>query len=103
MIDYKRIAEEIADNLKSEYLDENLYDKDYKREHLMPETFDIDEDEKCYNFSIGDIRWFNDFESGEEWDDETDEFDGDKLAEELEKHFESANYECDDEYFTIII
>lgn len=105
MIDYERIAEEIAENITGMTAEEkeDLYnDENYCREHLVPESYELSEeygDE--FNFSISDIHWFNDFESSEEWE-EDEEFDGDKLAEALEKVIPAIEYiDCDDEYFTV--
>ena len=106
MIDYERIAEEIAENITGMTTEEkeDLYnDENYYREHLVPETYELSEeygDE--FNFSISDIHWFNDFESSEEWE-EDEEFDGDKLAIALEKILRGIidDCECDDEYFTV--
>ena len=106
MIDYERIAKEIAKNITGIAEDEMIElfnDENYCREHLVPETYELSEeygDE--FNFSISDIHWFNDYESGEEWE-EDEEFDGDKLAIALEKILRGIidDCECDDEYFTV--
>ena len=105
MIDYERIAEEIAENITGMTAEEkeDLYnDENYCREHLVPESYELSEeygDE--FNFSISDIHWFNDYESGEEWE-EGEKFDGDKLAFELEKIISGVeDCEWDNEYFTV--
>ena len=105
MIDYERIAEEIAENITGMTTEEkeDLYnDENYCREHLVPESYELSEeygDE--FNFSISDIHWFNDFESSEEWE-EGEKFDGDKLAFELEKIISGVeDCEWDNEYFTV--
>ena len=105
MIDYERIAEEIAENITGMTAEEkeDLYnDENYCREHLVPESYELSEeygDE--FNFSISDIHWFNAYESGEEWE-EGEKFDGDKLAFELEKIISGVeDCEWDNEYFTV--
>lgn len=105
MIDYERIAEEIADNITCMTAEEkeDLYnDENYCREHLVPKSYELSEeygDE--FNFSISDIHWFNNFESDVYWE-EDEKFDGDKLAEALEKIIPAIEYiDCDDEYFTV--
>lgn len=104
MIDYERIAEEIAENITGMTAEEkeDLYnDENYCREHLVPESYELSEDGDEFNFSISSIFWFNNFESSEEWE-EDEEFDGDKLAEALEKVIPAIEYiDCDDEYFTV--
>lgn len=86
MIDYKRIAKEMARNitgLDANGMNELLNDKDYCREHLLPESFKITPSKAKFSFGMPDIRWFNDFESGVEWE-KGDDFDSDKLQDALE-------------------
>ena len=105
MIDYERIAEEIAENITGMTAEEkeDLYnDENYCREHLVPESYELSEDGDEFNFSIWQIHWYNDFESSVEWVEGEDKFDGDKLAEALEKVIPAIEYiDCDDEYFTV--
>ena len=104
MIDYKRIAKEIAKNITGMTTEEkeDLYnDENYCREHLVPESYELSEDGDEFNFSISSIFWYNNFESSVEWE-EGEKFDGDKLAEALEKVIPAIEYiDCDDEYFTV--
>ena len=68
----------------------------------MPESYELSEDGDEYNFSISSIFWYNNFESDVEWVEGEDKFDGDKLAEALEKVIPAIEYiDCDDEYFTV--
>ena len=105
MIDYERIAEEIAENITGMTAEEkeDLYnDENYCREHLVPESYELSEDGDEFNFSISSIFWYNNFESDVEWVEGEDKFDGDKLAEALEKVIPTIEYiDCDDEYFTV--
>ena len=105
MIDYERIAKEIAKNITGIAEDEMIElfnDENYSMDHLVPESYELSEDGDEFNFSISDIHWFNDYESGEEWVEGEDKFDGDKLAEALEKVIPAIEYiDCDDEYFTV--
>lgn len=105
MIDYERIAEEIAKNITGMTAEEkeDLYnDENYCREHLVPESYELSEEhEDEYNFSIWQIHWYNDFESSVEWE-EGEKFNGHTLAFELEKIISGIEY-CtwDNEYFTV--
>ena len=105
MIDYERIAEEIAKNITGMTTEEkeDLYnDENYCREHLVPESYELSEEhEDEYNFSIWQIHWYNDFESSVEWE-EGEKFNGHTLAFELGKIISSIEY-CtwDNEYFTV--
>lgn len=85
MIDYQRIAKEMAKNITG--MDAHgmvglLNDEDYCREHLVPESFKITPAKAEFSFDMSDIRWFNDFESDVEWE-KGDDFDSDKLQDAL--------------------
>lgn len=85
MIDYKRIAKEIAKNITGmdgHGMVELLNDEDYCREHLVPKSFDVRPYKAEFSFDMSDIRWFNDFESDVEWE-KGDDFDSDELQEAL--------------------
>ena len=105
MIDYKRIAKEVAknimmDNDKMETLSLNVK---YCMKHLMPSDFEyMDDPSMKFYFSIETIFWFNSLKNG--WC-EDDKLDTDKLAEELKNEMgEYAEYlECEsnDHYFIV--
>lgn len=85
MIDYQRIAKEMARNITgmdANGMNELLNDEEYCREHLVPESFKITPSEAEFRFDMSDIHWFNDFESSVEWE-KGDDFDSDKLQEAL--------------------
>lgn len=86
MIDYKRIAKEMARNIygvDEKEMNELLDDEYYVREHLLPKSFEISESKLEFSFDMSDIHWFNDFESSVEWE-KGDDFDSDKLEKALE-------------------
>lgn len=102
MIDYERIAEEIADNITGMTAEEkeDLYnDENYCREHLVP--YMITHDDCGFHFYISDFHWFNDFESDVEWE-EGEKFDGNKLVDALSDEIEEdCECEWDDEEFIV--
>ena len=86
MIDYNRIAKEMARNIygvDEKEMNELLNDEYYVREHLLPKSFEISESKLEFSFDMSDIHWFNDFESSVEWE-KGDDFDSDKLEKALE-------------------
>lgn len=86
MIDYNRIAKEMARNITgmdANGMNELLNDEEYCREHLVPESFKITPAKAEFSFDMSDIHWFNDFESSVEWE-KGDDFDSDKLEKALE-------------------
>lgn len=105
MIDYKRIAKEMARNINgmdAHGMIELLNDKDYCREeHLFPESFKITPSEAKFIFDMSDIRWFNDFESGVEWE-QGDEFDSDELQDALYEEI-SNDIMCEYNRFSFIV
>ena len=100
MIDYERIAEEIAKNITGMTAEEkeDLYnDENYCREHLVPESYELSEDGDEFNFSISSIFWYNNFERDVSWVEGEDRFNGDKLDEGLENGIPAIEYiDCDD-------
>lgn len=104
MIDYKRIAKEIAKHILMdiEKMETLSFKEDYYRKHLMPAYFKFMDDSSIkYYFSIETIFWFNSLKNG--WC-EDDELDTNKLAEELKNEMSeywSLECESNDDYFIV--
>lgn len=104
MIDYKRIAKEIAKHIKMDIdkMETLSLKEDYARKHLMPAYFEFMDDSSIkYIFPIPTIFAFNELKNG--WC-EDDKLDTDKLAEELKNEMSeywSLECESDDDYFTV--
>lgn len=104
MIDYNRIAKEMARNIygvDEKEMNELLNDEDYCREHLVPESFEISESKLEFSFDMSDIHWFNDFESSVEWE-KGDDFDSDKLQEALVEEIHNG-IRCEYNGFSFIV
>ena len=105
MIDYKRIAKEIAKHIKMDIdkMETLSFNVKYVMKHLMPADFEYMDDPSIkYYFSIETIFWFNSLKNG--WC-EDDELDIDKLAEELKNEMseydEYLECESNDDYFIV--
>ena len=102
MIDYKRIAKEMARNITgmdAHGMIELLNDEDYCREHLVPESFKFTPSEAKFIFDMSDIR--NYFESDTGWE-QGDEFDSDELQDALYEEI-SNDIMCEYNRFSFIV
>lgn len=102
MINYKRIAKEIAKNITgmdAHGMIELLNDEDYCREHLVPESFKITPSEARFSFDMSDIRDY--FESDTEWE-QGDDFDSDELQYALYEEI-SNDIMCEYNRFSFIV
>lgn len=104
MIDYRRIAKEIAKHIKMDIdkIETLSFNVKYVMKHLMPADFEYMDDTSIkYYFSIETIFWFNSLKNG--WC-EDDELDTNKLAEELKNEMSeywSLECESNDDYFIV--